>query len=400
MAGLWKYVLSIGLLITQAVVQAETLQNIRPYEAPDHTRVVLDTIGAPDAKVYRLTAPERVVIDLYRARLATGFRPDFSRIDGKRVKNIRYAKRGDGYRVVLDLTGPLTLKEFVLAPIAPYGHRLVIDLFDREAKPAPPQRNKPNALRDIVIAIDAGHGGDDPGAIGVNRVYEKQVVLSMARKLGALFDKTPGYRVVMVRTGDYYIPLRQRTRIAHDARAHLFLSLHADAFKNSTVKGASIYMLSERGANSETARFLAAKENMSDLFGGVGDVSLGHRPPHLRETLTDLSMEGKRRQSSQIGQVVLNRLKRVTQLHKDQVDHAGFVVLKAPDIPSLLIETGFMSNPSEARRLNQAEHQGKIVRAIFDGVISYWKEHPPPGTALAQLADDRVAPTSARPSPG
>lgn len=384
--------LSCCLLILGAAAQAGALHNIRTYEAPDHTRVVLDTAGPAKANIFPLSAPDRVVIDLSNTSPAANFAPDFSNVDGRRVKDIRMAAKGADYRIVLDLNQPLNRKEFQLPPIAPYGHRLVIDLFDPAPTAPPPSAPAPEDLRDIVIAIDAGHGGEDPGAIGANRVFEKQVVLSMARKLAKLFQATEGYRVVMVRTGDYYIPLRQRTRIAHRERAHLFLSIHADAFKNPGVSGASVYMLSERGADSETARYLAAKENRSDLFGGVSAVRLDDKEDYLARTLADLSMEGKRRQSSEVGQVVLNRLNRVTKLHKKQVGHAGFVVLKAPDIPSLLIETGFISNPTEARRLNQAEHQDKITRAIYDGVVAYWRENPPPRTVLAQLADGAAQP--------
>lgn len=381
---MWKFVLSGCLLAAAAVAEADALYNVRTYEAPDHTRVVFDTSAATDARMFALSKPDRLVVDLRNTRPAANFNPDFSNVAGRRVKKVRMAERGRDYRVVLDLVRPLRRKDFRLKPTSPYGHRLVIDLFDQTA-PAKPQPSRGKARRDIVIAIDAGHGGEDPGAIGPNRVPEKQVVLSMARKLAALFNNTKGYRVVMVRTGDYYIPLRRRTRIAHDAQAHLFLSLHADAFKSPKVSGASVYMLSERGADSEVARFLAQEANRSDLIGGVSEVSLGDKDPYLKQTLTDLAMEGKRRQSSEIGVEVLGELNRVTKLHKKQVGHAGFVVLKTPDIPSLLVETGFISNPTEARRLNQAEHQGKITRAIYNGVVKYWRENPPPGTALAGL---------------
>ncbi len=382
---MWKCALSACLLAASVPAGAETLHNVRTYEAPDHTRVVFDTSGQATTNIFALTDPDRLVIDFRNSRPATDFSPDFSNVTGRRLQKVRMAARGGDYRVVLDLVRPLRRKDFWLKPIPPYNHRLVIDLFDQQAAPTARQPSQPQTHRDIVIAIDAGHGGEDPGAIGPNRVAEKQVVLSMAKKLAALFEGTPDYRVVMVRKGDYYIPLRRRTRIAHEARAHLFLSIHADAFKRPDVSGASVYMLSERGADSETARFLAERENQSDLIGGVGDVSLDDKDPYLRETLTDLAMEGKRRQSSEVGVEVLNRLSRVTKLHKKQVGHAGFVVLKTPDIPSLLVETGFISNPSEARRLNQAEHQGKITRAIYDGVVKYWRENPPPGTALAKV---------------
>ena len=392
---MWKYKFKqlglLALLLPLTLAHAGTLQDIRAYEAPDHTRVVFDTAAPADAKIFMLHNPDRLVIDLANTRPVAGFRPDLSNVKGRRVKNIRWGVRPSAYRVVLDLDKPLRRKDFQLPPIAPYGHRLVIDLFDeRPAEPTPPRPEEPDGLRPIVIAIDAGHGGEDPGAIGANRVYEKQVTLSMARKLGARFNDTPGYRAILVRKGDYRVPLRRRTQIAHNERAHLFLSIHADAFRNPKVSGASVYMLSERGADSEMARYLAEKENRADLFGGVSDVSVDDMEPYLRQTLTDLSMQGKLRQSSEVGGEVLRELDRVTKLHKKQVGYAGFVVLKAPDIPSLLIETGFISNPAEARRLNQAEHQGKIVSAIHRGVVNYWQANPPPGTLLAQNADNEL----------
>ena len=383
--------LALLAVLPGALAYGGTLQNIRAYEAPDHTRVVFDTSEAAQASIFALSNPNRLVIDLADTRLAAGFAPEVTSAMGRRVKDIRWGAQPNAYRVVLDLDRPLERKDFRLPPIAPYGHRLVIDLFDEQpAEPAAPAAVEPEGLRPIVIAIDAGHGGEDPGAIGPNRVYEKRVTLSIARKLAARFNETPGYRAVLVRTGDYYIPLRRRTQIAHRERAHLFLSIHADAFRNPKVSGASVYMLSERGADSEMARYLAEKENRSDLFGGVSDVSVDDMEPYLRQTLTDLSMQGKRRQSSEVGGEVLGELNRVTKLHKKQVGHAGFVVLKAPDIPSLLIETGFISNPAEARRLNQAEHQNKLVRAMHSGVVNYWRANPPPGTLLAQQAGSEL----------
>ena len=391
MAAAWRCALGVGLLAAPALAgAAAALHNIRTYEAPEHSRVVFDTSVRTSTNIFALASPHRLVIDFKNARPAAGFSPDFSNVEARRLKKVRMAARGRDYRVVLDLVGPMRRKDFWLKPIPPYRHRLVIDLFDQAASSAAQPSPAP-AHRDVIIAIDAGHGGEDPGAIGPNRVYEKQVVLSMARKLERLFENTPGYRVVMVRKGDYYIPLRQRTRIAHETRAHLFLSIHADAFNKPEVSGASVFMLSERGADSEMARFLAEKANQSDLIGGVSDVSLDDKAPYLRETLADLAMEGKRRQSSEVGVEVLGQLGKVTKLHKKQVGHAGFVVLKTPDIPSLLVETGFISNPTEARRLNQAEHQGKITRAIYDGVVRYWRANPPPGTSLAQTYRERNA---------
>ena len=384
--------LGLLALLPLTLAHAGTLQDIRAYEAPDHTRVVLDTAAPVDARIFKLHNPDRLVIDLADTRPAAGFRPDLSNVKGRRVKNIRWGIRPGAYRVVLDMDKPLRRKDFQLPPIAPWGHRLVIDLFDDPpAEPPPPRPQEPEGLRPIVIAIDAGHGGDDSGAIGPNGLFEKQVTLSISRKLAARFNNTRGYRAILVREGDHRVALRERTRIAHRERAHLFLSIHADAFKNPKVSGASVYMLSESGADSEMARYLAENENRADLFGGVSDVSVEDMEPYLRQTLTDLSMQGKRRQSSEVGTEVLDELGRVTKLHRKQVGYAGFVVLKAPDIPSLLIETGFISNPTEARRLNQAEHQGKLVRAIYNGVINYWLANPPPGTLLAHNAGGELS---------
>lgn len=362
---------------------AAVVERVRMHEAPEHTRVVFETTGSVIYKVFKLSDPDRVVVDL-NASLADGLDIGKAARGHKRITNVRTAPRGGGQRVVLDMAGDFKPDHFTLDPVSPYGHRLVVDLFeqDRAEPPAPPERSQAGK-RDVIIAVDAGHGGEDPGAVGAHGLYEKTVVLQMSRKLASLFDETPGYRAVLVRKGDYYIPLRRRVEIARRERADMFISVHADAFKSPAASGASVYALSQRGASSETARWLAEKENRSDLIGGVGNVSLDDKDDVLAQVLLDLSMDANLAASLEVGETVLKKLGGVTKLHSRKVGQAGFAVLKSPDIPSLLVETGYISNPREARRLSQADHQRKIVRAIHAGVTEYMRNSPPAGTLLA-----------------
>jgi len=236
-----------------------------------------------------------------------------------------------------------------------------------------------------VIAIDAGHGGEDPGAIGHGGIYEKRVVLAIAKKLESMLKKEKGFRPKLIRTGDYYVGLRERTKRARESNADLFISIHADAFSSPKAKGASVFALSQRGATSEAARWLADKENSSDLIGGVGGVSLDDKEDVLAGVLLDLSMTASLSVSLDLGQTVLNNMGGVSKLHKRRVEQAGFAVLKSPDIPSVLIETGFLSNPSEAKKLKTSRYQATMAKAIFKGIKQYFQQSPPPGTYLASL---------------
>ncbi len=378
-------------LALAAPAHAVLVEHVRMHEAPEHTRVVFESSGALRYKVFQLTDPLRVVIDLENATLAKGLDPSKAARGHKRIRTVRSASRARGQRIVLDMAAVFEPRHFTLEPVPPYGHRLVLDLFeqDREARQPTPEPAPSSGQRDVIIAVDAGHGGEDPGAVGAHGIYEKTVVLQMARKLAALFNKTPGYRAVLVRKGDYYIPLRKRMEIARRERADMFLSIHADAFKNPAANGASVYALSQRGATSETARWLAEKDNRSDLIGGEGGsnaISLDDKDDTLAYVLIDISMDGNLRASLEAGEQVLKQLGGVTKLHSDKVGQAGFVVLKSPDIPSLLVETGYISNPREARRLSQADHQNRIVRAIHAGVNAYMLNSPPAGSALASRA--------------
>ena len=358
------------------------------HEAPNYTRVVFDTTGPIEYDLFVLTNPDRVVIDLKNTSVALGFDPSVVAVGRDRLKGLRAAPRGTAYRIVLDTSVKLTPKGFTLKPVAPYGHRLVVDLYSSTPKPVtPPSIPGKDDRRDVVVAIDAGHGGEDPGASGVDKIQEKKLVLSLARKLASRLNRTPGYRAVLVRTGDYYIAHRKRTRIARDERADLFVSLHADAFKSPEVHGASVYALSDRRATSETARWLADKENRSDLIGGVGEVSLDDKDDLVARVLVDLSMDANLAASIQAGQCVLDRLGGVTKMHKARVEQAGFVVLSSPDMPSILVETGFISNPAEARRLNRSSYQEQLATALFDGIRDYMGRFPPPGTLIAWQRD-------------
>ncbi|MYE82362.1 MAG: LysM peptidoglycan-binding domain-containing protein [Gammaproteobacteria bacterium] len=308
------------------------------------------------------------------------------RSTGPVIVGARRAPRARGtYRVVLDVSRAVTPKHFTLQPVPPYGHRLVVDLFLPEPARPGPRRDEPEGLRDVVVAIDAGHGGDDPGAIAKGGFYEKDVVLSIARRLKNHIDRADGFRAVLVRDGDYYVSLRRRTAIAREHRADLLVSVHADAFRSPRVRGASVYALSQRGASSETARWLADRENRSDLIGGVGPVSLEDKDEQVRSVLLDLSMDGTLRASLTAGESVMGSLAGVTRMHKRRVEQAGFVVLKSPDVPSILVETGYMSNPEEAKLLATASHQEKVARAIADGIRGYLLRNPPPDARIATM---------------
>ncbi len=377
------------LLALALPVSATQLQGVRMHEAPDSTRVVFDTDAKVSYKVFTLENPHRVVVDLAGVSPQPGFDPAVAAVGRDRVRSLRAANRNGDYRVVIDTTTALQPKAFTLQPIQPYGHRLVVDLIDPNGARPNTQITAPAKNRDVIIAIDAGHGGDDPGAIGPNKIFEKHVVLQLARKVQRRINAIEGFSGVLVRTGDYYLPHRRRTQLARDRRADLFVSIHADAFREANVSGASVYTLSDRGATSETAAWLAERENRADLLGGVGDVSLDDKDPVLAHVLLDLSMDANRSQSISAGEAVLANLGRVTKLHKRRVEQAAFIVLKSPDMPSILVETGFISNPTEARRLSQAEHQHKVAAAIADGVEQYMRNNPPPGTLLAANAGTR-----------
>lgn len=375
------------ILLTSAAgyVQAATrsLEGVRMHEAPEYTRVVFDISAEVRYELFTLENPRRVVIDLSDTQPDSGFNPETVALARKRVRGVRGSSKGDDYRIVLDLKGAVVPKSFTLAPVAPYGHRLVVDLHATEKSTRPTFVPKPEGKRDVIVAVDAGHGGEDPGALGPRGVREKDVVMKIAQRLARKLDAAQGYRAVMVRTGDYYLAHRKRTERARDAQANLFISIHADAFKSPGVDGASVFTLSDRGATSETARWLAESENASDMIGGVEEVVSGTQEDYLLKAILEVSMDANRSASIEVGERILERIGGITKLHKKRVEQAGFLVLKSPDMPSLLVETGFISNPAEAKRLNSAAFQDKMASALFDGIRTYMSNRAPEGTLVA-----------------
>ena len=359
------------------------VKSVRMWPAPDNTRLVFDLSAPVDHTLFSLVAPDRLVIDLKNARYR-GKLPDFD-YSNSYIKNVRYASRkGNALRFVLDLRSQVRPKSFVLKPHGEYGHRLVIDLFDtqssRSVKSLPRQAKSPGRPRDVIIAIDAGHGGEDPGAIGRRGTREKDVVLAIARKLQKLVRKEPGMRPVMIRDGDYYVGLRDRVEKAREHQADLFISIHADAFKNHKAHGSSVFVLSDRGASSEAARFLAESENSADMLGGV---SLDDKDDLLKLVLVDMVKNSTIEDSHDVAAKVLRDLRHVNSLHRNRVEQAAFRVLKSPDVPSILVETAFISNPAEERKLRSSRHQQALAKAMLGGVRSYFRANPPPGTRLA-----------------
>ncbi|WP_203478758.1 N-acetylmuramoyl-L-alanine amidase [Pseudomonas arcuscaelestis] len=400
----------VGLLLTAVTVEAlaaTQVKSMRLWRAPDNTRLVFDLSGPVQHSVFTLTAPDRLVIDINGATLAA---PLTASTANTPITSVRSAQRTPtDLRVVIDLRKSVTPKSFTLAPNAQYGNRLVVDLYDQAAdavspSPTPPVATTPavpvtpaqpaikltpvpSGKRDIVIAIDAGHGGEDPGASSSRGQHEKDIVLSIAKELQRQINSEKGFRAELTRTGDYFIPLRKRTEIARKKGADLFISIHADAAPSKAAFGASVFALSDRGATSETARWLADSENRSDLIGGAGNVSLDDKDRMLAGVLLDLSMTASLSSSLNVGQKVLGNMGRITPLHKRRVEQAGFMVLKSPDIPSILVETGFISNANEAAKLATASHQQSLARSIHSGVRQFFQQNPPPGTYIAFLRD-------------
>lgn len=362
------------------------IRGARVWTEPDQTRLMVDTAGAISHKVFSLDNPDRLVIDIPDARLTA----DLPIVDAgdPLLGGVRSGIRdGNDLRLVLDLKQAVRAKSFLLEPNDQYGHRLVVDLApagaqgggDQEGKASEPARAAPSKLRDILIAVDAGHGGEDPGAIGPQGTREKQVTLAIARKLAAQLEKQRGMRAVLIRDGDYFLSLRKRIALARKHQADLFVSIHADAFQSNLVQGSSVYTLSHRGASSEAAKWLADKENSADLIGGI---DLSESDDLLATVLLDMTQNATMEHSAVAGRKVLANLEKVGKVHKGRVQQAGFVVLKSPDIPSMLVETAFISNPEEEKRLRDPGHQERLAAAIASGIRGYFQAYPPLGTRL------------------
>ncbi|MDO3387301.1 N-acetylmuramoyl-L-alanine amidase [Gilvimarinus sp. SDUM040013] len=380
-------VVAISLAIVASAEAATRVDGVRVWRAPDHTRLVFDLSAPAEHSLFTLENPRRVVIDVSQATFNASL--DKLNLSETPIKGIRHAPRnGSDLRVVLDLSFDVKPKSFFLKSQAGAADRLVVDLNDLQPRPeqGPPPVSVPepaSSKRDIIVAIDAGHGGEDPGALGPNRLQEKDVVFKIAKSLADKLNREPGYTAKLVRTGDYYIPLRERRNIARKMQADLFMSIHADAFTKPSARGASVFALSRRGATSEMARFLAQRENESDLIGGVGSVSLEDKDEVLAGVLVDLSMTATLGASLQVGDFVLKSMGRVAHLHKHQVEQAGFAVLKSPDVPSILVETGFISNPGEAKNLASSSYRSKLAGQLLAGVKQYFHQYPPAGTYIS-----------------
>lgn len=375
---------------------AAVVENLRSYRSPDYTRLVFDLDASLEHRVFTLENPDRVVVDLLDSEL----RGEINSTDvaGTPVASIRSAPRNDSdIRVVFDLHHKVQPRSFVLARNEQYGDRLVIDLYDADAKPMENVVELPSAdgKRDIVIAVSAGHGGEDPGAIGVNRLMEKDVVLAISRDVAERINATPGFKAVLIRDGDYYVGLREQIEMAHQYNADLFVAIHADAHSNSQAKGSTIYALSRNGATSEQARRLAEKENGADLIGGVGSVSLGDKDAVLASVLIDLSMTATVATSLDIGERIIGSLGNVTHMRRTNVEQAAFVVLKSADIPSLLIESGYVTNARDASNLDSPAWRRNFASALVNGITGWFHERPPRDTWVAwQKANGGLTPAT------
>lgn len=364
-----------------------TVKDVRLWAGPDGTRLVFDLSSPAEHNVLTLDNPDRVVVDIPAATLEServlpegqGF-----------VKQLRAAVQPNGdLRVVVDLTGPAQPKAFTVGPQESYGHRLVLDLAPGKgtvvAAPAQPTVVKAAADahgRDIVVAIDAGHGGVDPGSVGKRGTYEKHVTLAIAKRLKDRIDREPGMRAILTRDDDTFVEHRERIARARRQQADMFVSVHADSYTNRSVAGSSVYVLSARGASDESARWLADRENAADLIGGV---KLDDKDSVLASVLLDLSQGASMSASVDAAELVMQELYKIGNITNRGVKHAGFLVLKSPDIPSMLVETAFISNPTEESRLLDPKHQQKLAEAIHQGVRAYFYTNPPPGTLVADL---------------
>lgn len=369
-------------------LSATQIRNARLWRSDDKLRLVFDLSGPVRYKTFTLSAPERLIIDLNGASLIG----DFSQLslNDSVIRSIRSGRFGQGdTRIVLDLSDPVLLNSFLLAPQDGQGYRLVLDLVSAKQAPVAPMvpretpANKVHPKRDIIVVVDPGHGGKDPGAVGAKGEREKDVVLSIAQLLAKRLKKEKGFDVKLVRNDDFFVPLRKRVDIARQHKADMFISVHADAAPRLSASGASVYCLSEGGATSATARFMAQRENGADLLGATSLLNLKDKDPMLAGVILDMSMNATIAASLQLGNTVLGSLAGITSLHQKRVEQAGFAVLKSPDVPSILVETGFISNARDSQRLVTARHQQAVADGLFEGLQRYFVKNPPIDSYIA-----------------
>ncbi len=375
----------ITLSFSVWVQAANTVDSIRVWPSPSNTRVVIDLKQKPDFTYFSLSNPQRLVIDLSNTKNTYQLSKLTHKSKLLRKVRVSKAKKKTGLRFVLDLTRAVKAQVFALPPTAPYGNRLVIDLTDLEqSQNIVKDQQSAKRNRDIVIAIDAGHGGEDPGSVGRGGSYEKNITLSISKMLAKLVNKEPGMSAVMTRTGDYYVGLSRRPETARKSKADLLVSIHADAFTTPQPSGASVWVLSMNRANSELGRWMEKSERHSELLGGAAEIiqdTANER--YLTQALLDMSMDHSLTTSYQVSRGILRELKGVTKLHKKTPQAASLAVLTSPDIPSVLVETGFISNPREEKNLNWSKYRGRLASSIFKGIKKHFQETPPDGTLWA-----------------
>ena len=382
LAGLSGLAASAVPGLVSAKSTAAQVNDIRLAKNNGYVRLVFDLDGIADHSIFALRGPERVVLDIKNTKMSHGMVDQLQA--NSLIRSIRSGVRNDkDLRVVFDLSKEVSPRSFLLAPSGTSGHRLVIDLHNKKGKS---EKIKRASKRDVIIAIDAGHGGKDPGATGRSGTHEKSITLQIAKRLEKDINAQRGMKAVLTRKNDRYMRLRDRIHKARDHHADMMISLHADSFPDPRARGSSIYALSVDGASSETARMLAEKENAADLL--FGDVDLAIEDQMVKEVLFDLSLTGTIESSLDIGGEILGQLKAVNRVHKKKVQQAGFAVLKAPNIPSVLLETAFISNPREEKNLRSSSHQKKVSKAITRGVNKYFSRKAPPGTWLASSECD------------
>ena len=397
MAG-FRFIAGLALALLQASAFAGMLTAARMWPSPDYTRITLESDAPLNFKHFTLSNPERLVIDVEgigQSETLANLSAMVTAADPY-VANVRSGLNRPGVmRLVFELKTPVKPAVFALNPMGDYGHRLVIDLYAATAaaqdvaQVPPPEKAVPASApatapanlapkfnRLMLVAIDAGHGGEDPGARGASGSLEKHITLKVARKLKEKIDAEPGMRAYLTRDGDYFIPLHHRVNKAREVKADLFVSVHADAFIRPEARGSSVFALSENGATSAAARWLAKRENDADL---IGSINIDVKDQYLKRTLIDLSQTATINDSLRLANYVLKEIGEVNTLHKNDVEQAGFAVLKAPDIPSILVETAFISNPEEEKRLNDDAYQDKLASAILAGIKAYFDKHPPAG---------------------
>ena len=391
---LLNLLLASPLFTLPFAVHATQIGNARLWRSDDKLRLVFDLSGPVQYKTFTLSAPERLIIDLSGA----GLSGDFSQLALKNsgITAIRSGHFGKGdTRIVLDLAAPMQLNSFLLPPRDGQGHRLVLDLTSatqvpRQIAAVPaPLVDKAHPKRDIIVVVDPGHGGKDPGAVGSKGQREKDVVLSIAQLLAKRLKREKGFDVKLVRNDDFFVPLRKRVEIAHKHNADMFISVHADAAPRITASGASVYALSEGGATSATARFMAQRENGADLLGATSLLNLKDKDPMLAGVILDMSMNATIASSLQLGSSILGSLEGITSLHQKRVEQAGFAVLKSPDVPSILVETGFISNARDSARLVTARHQQAVADGLFEGLKKYFQKNPPMNSYMAWVQEQQ-----------